>query len=409
MSTAGGRPDPGWPGIAFLFPGEGSVQPGAGRPWRDHPSWTVVERLSDQIDVDLADLLLHAPAEQLRRVESAHHAAVALGLLLWDALARSEVRPSLCLGHGVGEYVALTAGGALGLDALAAVVAARGTALAEVAERRPGTSSSVVGLDQDYVHGLCTMAAGQVWVTQHNAVRRVTVAGVPDAVAAVVGWAQDAGADGITALPVDAALHCPLVEPATTRLERALSAVAWRAPVVPVISSLLARPYPDHFEPQSLLLAHLVSPLRWRHALTSAVRHGAAAFVQLGGGLPGTRHADMTPLPTVDLAVPDDLDFVNIVVRRQRQLHRQPQRPEPAGEVLTVAERLVVSPVAGRFVASGPVFSEAGVGTEVRAGQRFGRVGESDVRSMFSGQLMGLLARPGERVTVGQPIAWIRT
>jgi hypothetical protein len=79
------------------------------------------------------------------------------------------------------------------------------------------------------------------------------------------------------------------------------------------------------------------------------------------------------------------------------------------GETLSIPERLVVSPGTGRFAASEPTLSDAARGAQVHAGQRLGRVGDLEVSSLFSGQLMGLLAKPGERVVVGQPLAWVRT
>jgi len=93
---------------------------------------------------------------------------------------------------------------------------------------------------------------------------------------------------------------------------------------------------------------------------------------------------------------------------------RPDQAPQPLpadldGESLSVPERLVVSPVTGRFQLDGRTLSDAGPEAEVRVGELLGRVGDCPVRSRFAGRLMGVLALPGERVMAGQPIAWIRT
>jgi len=37
-----------------------------------------------------------------------------------------------------------------------------------------------------------------------------------------------------------------------------------------------------------------------------------------------------------------------------------------------------------------------------------GRVGEREVRSPFTGTVLGWLAHRGERVLEGQPLAWLR-
>jgi len=45
----------------------------------------------------------------------------------------------------------------------------------------------------------------------------------------------------------------------------------------------------------------------------------------------------------------------------------------------------------------------------VEVGGLLGTVGEVEVRSPFGGWLMGMLAMQGERVTTGQPVAWLRS
>ena len=81
------------------------------------------------------------------------------------------------------------------------------------------------------------------------------------------------------------------------------------------------------------------------------------------------------------------------------------------GEELAVLERVVVAPAVGVFTPADPecVTTE---GEIVEAGQVVGVVEsagqKTEVRSAFTGFLMGLLAHPGERVREGQPVAWLR-
>ena len=80
-----------------------------------------------------------------------------------------------------------------------------------------------------------------------------------------------------------------------------------------------------------------------------------------------------------------------------------------------MTERLIVSPAVGLFepvaglksylpgsaeVSRDPVFIEVG--------GLLGLVGGTEVRSAFSGTLEGVLVLAGERVTRGQPVAWLR-
>ena len=76
------------------------------------------------------------------------------------------------------------------------------------------------------------------------------------------------------------------------------------------------------------------------------------------------------------------------------------------GELLDVPERMIVAPSVGVFR---PCVAPDIV---VDAGEEIGVVEGPGVSmpvcSPFRGRLIGMLARPGERLREGQPIAWLR-
>ena len=79
------------------------------------------------------------------------------------------------------------------------------------------------------------------------------------------------------------------------------------------------------------------------------------------------------------------------------------------GEILGVPERVIVAPAVGVFR---PLSPADGDETLIAAGQAIGVVegpgASTPVRSPFPGALIGMLARAGERVREGQPVAWLR-
>ncbi len=48
-------------------------------------------------------------------------------------------------------------------------------------------------------------------------------------------------------------------------------------------------------------------------------------------------------------------------------------------------------------------------GSQLSVGDVLGHVGDTEVRSPFAGVLQSYIAVDGERVTMRQPIAWLRT
>lgn len=80
------------------------------------------------------------------------------------------------------------------------------------------------------------------------------------------------------------------------------------------------------------------------------------------------------------------------------------------GDATLIHGRLLVAPVGGTF-APAPPHEVTTEGEILRPGDVIGHVlgpGRSDdVSSFCTGFLVRLLAEPGERVRVGQPLAWV--
>ncbi|MET0729108.1 MAG: ACP S-malonyltransferase [Acidimicrobiales bacterium] len=270
--------------LAFTFPGQGSQQPGMGRPWIDHPSWALVARASEASGRDVAALLLDADAEELRRTENAQLSTYVLSLVVHDAVGARGVRCSVAAGHSLGEYSALTATGALDLTDGVRLVTERGAAMQEAADARAGTMAAVLGADDDVVAEACAKAHGDVWVANTNGAGQVVIAGDADAIAEAGAIAKELGARKIMPLPVGGAFHTPFMASAAERLRAALAATRFADSSVPVIANVDALPHQHADEWADLLGAQLTAQVRWRQTIERMVADGVSIFLELGPG-----------------------------------------------------------------------------------------------------------------------------
>lgn len=397
--------------IAFTFPGQGSQRPAMGSPWVDHPSWELVADASDAAGRDLADLLLRADAAELQATRNAQLATFTLSMVVLDAVERLGVMPALCAGHSLGEYSALVAAGSLSFDDGVRVVAERGEAMQGAAEERTGSMSAVLGLDDEGADAACRRAEGDAWVANYNAPGQVVLAGTPESLAVAGDVARELGAKKVMPLPVGGAFHTPLMASARDRLRKALAAATFCEPDVPVVANVDARLHDDADTWPGLLSAQLCSPVRWRQSLLALRDAGAGVFVELGPGgvLTGLAKRTVPGAQALAVATPDDLDRLMQALAQRAEAPLQAHLASNAGEHLYVSERVVVSPNAGLFAPAPASDAAASEGEVVPVGGLLGRVGDAEVRSPFRGWLMGLLAMPGERLSAGQPVAWLRT
>ena len=389
--------------LAFTFPGQGSQRPGMGRPWTEHESWELVEEASDVSGRDVGRLLLDADADELKDTRNAQLTTFVSSLMVLDAVERLGVEPSFCAGHSLGEYTALTATGALGFDDGVRLVVERAEAMHEAGQNNPGTMSAILGLDDELVEVACRRADSDVWVANFNAPGQIVIAGSAEGVAKAVAIAKELGAKKAMALPVSGAFHTPFMIPARDRLREAIASANPRDTEVPVISNVDAIAHDHGDEWASLLSAQLLSPVRWKQCLQTLNDLGVTGFAELGPGgvLTGMAKRTLEGSRTISVSTPDELDkfieWVNNAAPTGIQQHE--------GEHLFAVERLVVSPASGVFA---PLTSFQ-PGDRIAIGQTLGMIGDTPVVSVFEGILQSFIAVDGERVTLRQPIAWLRT
>jgi [acyl-carrier-protein] S-malonyltransferase len=389
--------------IVFMYPGQGSQQPGMGEAWVDHPSWELVAEASEVTDRDIARLLLTADAEELTETRNSQLSTFVMSMVTLDAVTRLGTEAAGHAGHSLGEYSALTASGVLDFGDAAALVAERGNAMQAAADEREGTMAAILGLDDDDVQIACSRASGEVWLANHNAPGQAVIAGTPEAIEKAAAIARELGAKRVMPLQVGGAFHTPFMAPARDRLAKAIDRTEFRDPQGTVVANVDGTGHGRGVEWPDLLKAQLTSPVRWRQTLMTLNDIGFSTFVELGPGEVLGRLAKRTlkGARPLSVAVPGDLDSL------LEALAATPVRAAAAleGEYLFATERLVVSPANGVFQTGEGIAAGASVGV----GHLIGRVGDHDVRSPFAGELMGVLALEGERVTASQPIAWLRT
>jgi [acyl-carrier-protein] S-malonyltransferase len=283
------------------------------------------------------------------------------------------------------------------------LVSERADAMYQAGIEKPGTMAAVLGLDDDQVEIACRRADSDVWVANFNAPGQIVIAGSEEGVAAASAIAKELGAKKVMSLAVSGAFHTPFMTSARDRLRKAIAEANPRDTEVPVISNVDALAHDKGEEWSSLLSAQLSSPVRWKHCLLTLEDLGVTEFAELGPGgvLTGMAKRTVEDARTISVSTPEDLEklleWVDAgATRSGTQLE---------GEHLFAHERLVVSPAAGLFT---PISGLAD-GTLLSVGSVLGHVGDTEVRSPFAGILQSYIALDGERVTMRQPIAWLRT
>ena len=301
--------------VSWLFPGQGSQVVGMSRDLAQrYPSaMRVFDDASDAISLDLKTLAWDGPQSELDRTANTQPALLVASIAALRAAEEAGgplAEPVALLGHSLGEFSALVAGGALGLADAVRLVRRRGE-LMQAADPSGGMLA-VIGMDADAIaHAI---ADTQMVVANDNAPGQVVISGPRDNFDRATALLKQAGAKRVIPLRTSSAFHSPAMRAVAPELGAALRAATWNALALPVIANVdaqmheHARDFPDLLEKQAW------SAVQWAGSMRRAAGEGATACVEFGPGnvltglakriLPDARTVNVYDVKTLEEALP---------------------------------------------------------------------------------------------------------
>ncbi len=281
--------------LAFVCPGQGSQAVGMGKALAaDSPAAAAVFAAADlALGDSISELAWDGPAERLDLTEQAQPAILAASMAIlaalrerWSANGLSAPVPAFIAGHSMGQYSALVAAGALGLEDGVRLVRERGRLMQASGQGRDGAMAALIGLDDERLPELVGAASkhGVFVVANRNAPGQVVVSGERRAVEAGAELAKTLGAKRAIVLPVSVAAHSPLMAEAAVGMRAALADVVFHTPAVPLLANANARPITTAEGARTELIEHLTAGVDWVRAVEKMAAAGVTTFVEVGPG-----------------------------------------------------------------------------------------------------------------------------
>ncbi len=281
------------PRVALAFPGQGSQSVGMGRLLAEAfpEARAVFARADAALGVPISRICFEGPEEALRLTATTQPAILTVSIAALEAL-RSRAGEALrarvicAAGHSLGEYSALVAAGALGLDEALRAVRRRGEYMQEAVPVGAGAMAAVLGSTLEQVEAICREAAlGEVLEPANlNAPDQTVISGTAAAVERFAAMARERGIRKVVRLPVSAPFHCALMKPAADRLAVDLGTLPLRDAAFPVIQNVSAAQATGADAFREGLRAQVVAPVRWVETVHRMKSMGVQAIIEVGPG-----------------------------------------------------------------------------------------------------------------------------
>jgi acyl transferase domain-containing protein/acyl carrier protein/NAD(P)-dependent dehydrogenase (short-subunit alcohol dehydrogenase family) len=285
--------------VAFLFTGQGSqyvnmlrglmdVEPiivdayaEADRVMEPH----LDKKLSEYIFVDDSDEeVVAAASDALKQTEITQPAVLATETALARMLASYGIKPDMVMGHSLGEYGALVAGGALPFADGLYAVSARGGAMTRASKGDNGQMAAAWGPIDD-IQKILDTVDGYVVVANINSRKEAVIGGASDAVQEAMAKIKASG-HTVTQLQVSHAFHTAIVAEAADSLAGILKKANLQPPAIPIVANITGEFYPMgpgvEDEMVEILSKQVASPVQFVKGLDTLYDAGARVFIELG-------------------------------------------------------------------------------------------------------------------------------
>ncbi len=287
--------------IAFVFPGQGSQYVGMGKNLYEENSKIkdLFNRATDILGYDTVNFMFNGPLDVLTKTENAQPAIFLHSIACYyrvmefgsygvreldsQLLNSSTLKPSVMAGHSVGEYSALCSAGVLSFEDAIRVVKTRGDAMAKA---KQGTMAAIIGLPVSEVEDIVkdSTDAGIIKIANYNSPMQIVISGEISAIEKASSLAKQRKAKSVIPLKVSGAFHSPLMEPASSELEKVLENIAFKEPEVPIVPNVTATPTESIQEIKDALVKQITHPVRWVESVNNMIKMGVDKFIEVGPG-----------------------------------------------------------------------------------------------------------------------------
>ncbi len=281
--------------LAFLFPGQGSQYADMLLDIRSvySPAEIVFSRfdaqwrkLTGKTVTDLIDSSISGNEETeklLKKTANTHPAMMTADLALFSVLQNMNIRPSVMIGHSLGEVIALAAAGKIPSEEALPIIFARGTSFETIEESKAGAMAALA-MGRHEASDLIASVNPGLTIANINSGSQTIVSGDANDIEDLIKHCDKIKIK-VVRLNVSHAFHSPLMKPAEDKFKKYLETATFENSRVKVIANQTNEYYGEDSESvRNLLSTQITGTVNYVDSVLKLYNDGIRLFVEVGPG-----------------------------------------------------------------------------------------------------------------------------
>jgi [acyl-carrier-protein] S-malonyltransferase len=270
--------------IGFVFPGQGSQEPGMGKGLYDSipEVKSILDQADEVLDFDIKAMMFEGEMEAMSDTQYSQPLIYTCSAMYLEKARTQGIKSDFVAGHSLGEYSALYAAGVFSFEEGLKLVRQRGLAMSK--QNGKGSMAAVLGLTEDELVPFIKETKGDVVIANLNTPKQLVVAGTQNGIEQIEKALDGREGVMIKRLAVSAAFHSPQMKEVAGIMTPLIEEVKFNEPCCKVVSNVTGTVAANAVEIKKNLIAQITGQVRWYDSILNMTNAGVEQFYEIGHG-----------------------------------------------------------------------------------------------------------------------------